>query len=72
MPVTTGGRTVALRRGGQRLAVARASPPRRLTGGWWSVPYARDEYDIATPDGAVFRVARDRLARRWYLLAELD
>ncbi len=72
VPVVAGGRTVAFRWGGRTLDVGSVSPPRRLCGGWWSEPYERDEYDLQTPDGALYRIARDKLARRWLLLAEVD
>ena len=41
--------------------------PYRFVGEWWQDrPFARDDYDVATSDGAVLRLYYDRLERRWY------
>ena len=72
VPVMAGGTLVAFRRGAQRLEVARLSGPRRLVGGWWSAPWARDEYELLSVQGGRYRVVRDALARRWLLFAEGD
>jgi protein ImuB len=72
VPVRAGGRTVAFRRGRRTLEVTGVEGPRRLTGGWWSRAYERDEYDVQTSDGGVYRVCRDRRSRRWLLLGEMD
>ncbi len=41
--------------------------PYRFVGEWWQDrPFARDDYDIATSDGAVLRLYYDRLEKRWY------
>jgi hypothetical protein len=68
----TGGRLSGFRRGRDELRIARAHGPRRLVGGWWRDPWARDEYELLTTDGALYRVGRDLHARRWLLLAEED
>jgi protein ImuB len=40
--------------------------PYRFVGEWWQDrPFARDDYDVATSDGAVLRLYYDRLERRW-------
>lgn len=72
VPVRAGGRLLAFRLGRRELAIAGLSAPRRLEGGWWCDPWARDEYDLVTTDGAVYRICRDMAARRWLLLAEAD
>ncbi|MGQ0552894.1 MAG: hypothetical protein ACT4PU_06710 [Planctomycetota bacterium] len=70
--VHEGGRLAAFARGGRQLRIARVHGPRRLTGGWWREPWARDEYELVTPEGRLYRVARDLHAGRWLLLAEED
>jgi protein ImuB len=72
VPVRAGGRLLAFRLGRRELSIAGLSAPRRLEGGWWCDPWARDEYDLVTSDGAVYRICRDMAARRWLLLAEAD
>jgi hypothetical protein len=72
VPVMAGGRLSGFRRGREELRIARAHGPRRLAGGWWREPWARDEYELVTTDGALYRVGRDLRARRWLLLAEGD
>ena len=50
-----------------RLVVASAGPW-RASGEWWDLQaWARDEWDVVLGDGALCRVARDRLAGHWYL-----
>lgn len=73
VPVVSGGQLLAFRRGRRSLDVARLVGLRRLEGGWWSGrPWARDEYDLFTPDGGWYRICRDMHRRRWLLLAEAD
>jgi hypothetical protein len=72
VPLLAGGELVGLRRGRLELQAARVHGPRRLCGGWWAQPWARDEYEVLTTEGLLLRVARDALARRWLLLAEAD
>jgi len=72
VPLTVGGQLTGFRRGRHELRIVRAHGPRRLTGGWWREPWARDEYELLTPDGALYRVGRDLQAQRWLLLAEAD
>jgi protein ImuB len=65
--VTAGARPVAARVDGIGGVVVGLAGPYRFVGEWWSEqPFARDDYDIATADGAVWRVYYDRLARRWF------
>jgi len=72
VPLTVGGQLTGFRRGRRELRIVRAHGPRRLTGGWWRQPWARDEYELLTPDGALYRVGRDLHAQRWLLFAEAD
>ena len=72
VPMLEGGQLTGFRRGRHELRIVRAHGPRRLTGGWWREPWARDEYELLTPDGALYRVSRDLHAQRWLLLAEAD
>jgi len=72
VPVLASGALAAFRRGRNELRVARLSGPRRLSGGWWQQPWERDEYELLTDDGALYRVCRDGVRQRWLLLAELD
>lgn len=72
VPLRAGHELLAFRDGRTELVIAALSAPRRLEGGWWADPWARDEYDLLTPDGGRYRICRDMAARRWLLLAELD
>lgn len=72
VPMVTGGRLTGFRQGRRELPLLRLSPPRRLEGGWWDLPWARDEFELQTPDGGLYRICRDMTARRWLLLAEVD
>jgi len=70
--VHAGGKLTGFRRGRQELPIARISGARRLLGGWWDQPWQRDEYELLTPEGGLYRVCRDDRRRRWLLLAEAD
>jgi protein ImuB len=53
--------------------VLRCAGPWRTTGQWWSEErYAFDHYDVATDDGAVFRLRRDLLHERWEIDGVFD
>jgi protein ImuB len=53
--------------------VLRCAGPWRTTGQWWSDErYAFDHYDVATDDGAVFRLRRDLLHERWEIDGVFD
>jgi len=50
-----------------RLVIASAGPW-RASGEWWDrQAWARDEWDVVLGDGAICRLARDRLTGHWYL-----
>ena len=72
VPITTGGQLTGFRQGRRELPLLSLSPPRRLEGGWWALPWARDEFELQTPDGGIYRICRDMTTRRWLLLAEVD
>lgn len=73
VPILVGGELAGFRRGRRELRLGRLSPPRRLEGGWWRRrPWARDEFELQTAEGELFRVCRDMASRRWLLLAEWD
>src|SRR5262245_51492158 len=48
--------------------VVASAGPWRASGEWWDLQaWARDEWDVVLGDGALCRLARDRLAGHWYL-----
>ena len=48
--------------------VVACAGPWRASGEWWDTEaWARDEWDVALGDGALCRLARDRLTGHWYL-----
>lgn len=48
--------------------VVACAGPWRVSGEWWDAqPWARDEWDVELAGGLVCRLARDRIAGRWYL-----
>lgn len=72
IPMSGGGRLLGFRHGRRELALGRLSPARRLEGGWWSQPWARDEHDLEPRQGGRLRICRDLAAGRWLLLGEFD
>ena len=55
------------------LTMADAGWPWRASGEWWDVEaWAREEWDVVLSDGALCRIARDRLTGHWYLDALYD
>jgi len=53
--------------------IVRSAGPWRSTGDWWSTKrYARDEWDVALSDGAVYRIFQDRDTRSWFIDAIVD
>lgn len=64
--MTAGSRPVVARVGVLGGAVVRCAGPYRRGGEWWSEePFAREEYDVATADGVVWRLAFDHRQGRW-------
>jgi protein ImuB len=58
---------------GCRGAVVAAAGPWRTAGEWWAErAWAREEWDVALLDGAVYRVARDLATGEWVVDAVYD
>ncbi len=65
--VTAGTRPAVVQVGRLGGTVMGWAGPYRFVGEWWGEePLARDEFDVATADGAVLRIYFDRLQRRWF------
>ncbi|MCS7183505.1 MAG: hypothetical protein NZ869_10405, partial [Thermoanaerobaculum sp.] len=61
------GKPVAVRVGEQGGVVVAWAGPYRTQGAWWDEnPFARDDFDVATADGVVWRVFYDRKTKRWF------
>ena len=53
--------------------VVSAAGPWRISGDWWTpTPWARDEWDIALSDGALYRIYFERPAGRWFVEGSYD
>ena len=47
--------------------------PWRISGDWWTAsPWARDEWDVALSDGALYRIYFERPAGRWFVEGSYD
>jgi protein ImuB len=47
--------------------------PWRISGDWWTpTPWARDEWDIALSDGALYRIYFERPIGRWFIEGAYD
>jgi len=47
--------------------------PWRISGDWWTAaPWARDEWDVALTDGALYRIYFERPAGRWFVEGSYD
>ena len=70
------GRPVRLttdRRGFAGGTILRCAGPWRSSGDWWSSQrYAREEWDVALGDGAVYRIFQDRDTQAWFIDAIVD
>src|SRR3989475_2670687 len=54
-------------RGVQGKVLTRAGPW-RISGDWWTAtPWARDEWDVALSDGALYRIYFERPSGRWFV-----
>lgn len=63
-----GGKPVAVRVNGSGGVVVAWSGPYRWQGEWWGEnAFDRDDYDVATADGMVWRLFYHRRERRWYV-----
>jgi len=66
--VAIGGRPVTARLDGLGGTVVGWAGPYRSAGDWWTGdPFSRDDFDVATADGALLRVFFDRLSSRWFV-----
>jgi len=66
--VAIGGRPVTARLDGLGGTVVGWAGPYRSAGDWWTgEPFSRDDFDVATADGALLRVFFDRLSSRWFV-----
>ncbi|MGC8916908.1 MAG: DNA polymerase Y family protein [Thermoanaerobaculum sp.] len=62
-----GSKPVVVRVNGSGGVVVAWAGPYRWQGEWWSeAAFSRDDYDVATADGVVWRVFYDRFQKRWY------
>jgi len=52
--------------------VVSLSGPWRVDVGWHDAPVRRDGFDVELSDGAVYRLAHDRLRGQWFLLGRYD
>ena len=56
-----------------RMKITKMAGPWRTSGDWWTgEPWDRDEYDIATIDGALYRVFRDNRSNLWFFEGSYD
>src|SRR5262249_35479686 len=67
------GRPVRIESEGFRGAVVALAGPWPIAGEWWAeTAWAREEWDVALPDGVVCRLARDLTADAWTVDAVYD
>lgn len=67
------GRPARLEARGIRGTVVASAGPWRTSGAWWREdPWARDEWDIALSDGALYRVYRDYIQNKWFVEGAYD
>jgi protein ImuB len=58
---------------GIRGKVSHVTGPWRTSGDWWrSDAWARDEWDVALEDGALYRLCCDHASGRWYVEGSYD
>jgi protein ImuB len=67
------GRPIRLVASPLRGSVLSLAGPWRSSGHWWTPdPWARDEFDVALSDGALYRIYRNRLTRSWFIEGTYD
>ncbi len=65
-PVTVAARNIR----GKVVAIA---GPWRTSGDWWTpVPWARDDFDVALSDGAIYRIYSEHATGRWFIEGQYD
>jgi hypothetical protein len=53
--------------------VVASAGPWRTAGEWWAdTAWSREEWDVALPDGTVYRLALDRATGAWVVDAVYD
>ena len=53
--------------------ILRLAGPWRICGDWWTDhPWARDEWDVAVSDGALYRIYFERISGRWFVEGSYD
>ena len=68
-----GGRPARIEAEGLRGAVVAHAGPWRTAGDWWAeTAWAREEWDIALPDGTACRLAQDLTTGEWRIDALYD
>ncbi len=69
----TEGRPARISARGVEGTVLTLAGPWRTSGDWWTPdPWARDEWDVALSDGALYRIYFERIAGRWFVEASYD
>ena len=67
------GRPAHLSARGAQGRVLTVAGPWRISGDWWTAtPWARDEWDVALSDGALYRIYFERLSGRWFVEGSYD
>ena len=53
--------------------ILKRAGPWRVSGDWWTAtPWARDEWDVALSNGALYRIYFERLSGRWFVEGSYD
>ena len=53
--------------------ILKRAGPWRISGDWWTAtPWARDEWDVALSNGALYRIYFERLSGRWFVEGSYD
>jgi protein ImuB len=69
----SGGRPAEVRAQGVRGRVLESAGPWRTSGDWWrSDAWARDEWDVALSDGALYLLSRDGPSGEWFIEGSYD
>jgi protein ImuB len=67
------GRPARVEARGIRGTVVASAGPWRTSGAWWREDaWARDEWDVALSDGALYRVYRDYMQSKWFVEGVYD
>lgn len=67
------GRPAQITARGVQGRVLKRAGPWRSSGDWWTpAPWARDEWDVALSDGALYRIYFERPGARWFIEGSYD